>query len=262
MVRPFALVGFCYLLTLAAAVYFGSAFSLVLACICLVGFCVTLFFKKIRAAKVIPVALLTASIALGSFVTYSKSAVEPVSVLNGKDAVITGTICEQPYKAYGHYYYVLEVNNIALKNAPHVQKMRLSTPNALDVDIYGTVCGKVHFFLPKGGTGYSSQTYYASKGITLFAYLYQYEGVTLTQPKQRPLYYYALKTRALMVDSVRNMLPQQEANLVNGVLLGDITNLSDEVQSDFRTIGVTHILSVSGLHMATMAQFFCCFWRF
>ncbi|HEX3038493.1 MAG TPA: ComEC/Rec2 family competence protein, partial [Oscillospiraceae bacterium] len=194
--------------------------------------------------------------ALGSFSAYSKSSVEPVATLNGKDAVITGTICEQPYKAYGHTYYVLEINDIALKNAPHVQKIRLSTQSALNVDVYGTVHGKVHFFLPTGGTGYSSRTYYASKGITAFVYLYQYEDVTLTPPKGHPLYYYALKARGLMIDSVRNLLPQQEADLVNGVLLGDTGSLSDEVQSDFRTIGISHILSVSGLHMATMAQFF------
>ncbi|HEX3037803.1 MAG TPA: ComEC family competence protein, partial [Oscillospiraceae bacterium] len=109
MVRPFALVGFCYLLTLAAAVYFGSVLSLVLACVCLALFCVSLFSPRFRTTKVVPVALLTASLALGSFSAYSKSSVEPVATLNGKDAVITGTICEQPYKAYGHTYYVLEI---------------------------------------------------------------------------------------------------------------------------------------------------------
>lgn len=256
MVRPFALVGFCYLLTLAAAVYFGAAASLVFACVCLALFCVSLFSPRFRKAKVIPVALLTASLAFGSFSAYSKSAVEPVSALNGKDAVITGTICEEPYKAYDRWYYVIEVQNIALNGAPNVQKIRLSAQSALNTEVYSTVRGKVHFFLPNGGEGYSSRTYYASKEITLFAYLYQYEGVTVTPPAQHPFYYYALKAREAMLNSIRDLLPQREANLVNGILLGDTGSLSDEVQSDFRTIGISHILSVSGLHMATMAQFF------
>lgn len=259
MVRPFALVGFCYLLTLAAAVYIGAELSLILACVCLAAFCATMLFRRFRslkAAKVIPAALLTASLALGGFSAYAKSQIEPAAALNGKDAVITGTICEQPYKAYGHYYYVLEVNEIGLKNSPQVNKIRLSAQNALNTDVYGIVHGKVHFFLPNGGEGYSSRTYYASKGITMFAYLYEYESVTVTPPKQKPLYYYALKLRGMMLDSIKSILPSQQADLVNGVFLGDTVGLSDEVQSDFRTIGISHILSVSGLHMATMAQFF------
>ena len=46
MKRPLVLVGFCYLLTLAAAVYFGAQLALVLACCCLFGFLITMFLPK------------------------------------------------------------------------------------------------------------------------------------------------------------------------------------------------------------------------
>jgi competence protein ComEC len=254
MKRPLVLVGFCYLLTLAAAVYFGAQLSIIFACCCLLGFAITMFIPRLWMTGVFPVAFITMSLAFGSFCAANAATVAPSAALAEKDAVITGTVCELPYQAYNRFYYVIEVNDSSLPNAPKALKIRLSSQNALNVEPYSQIKGKVHLFLPGGGEGYSSRSYYASKGITLFAYLYEYEGVRVTPPIQKPLYYYALKLRKALLKSVRSMLPPKEASLVNGVLFGDTTSLSPQVNSDFQTIGISHILSVSGLHMSTMAQ--------
>ncbi len=253
MKRPLALVGFCYLLTLAAAVFFGAKWSMLLACCCLAGFLVTLFLPKIRSVGVFPIALLTMSLAFGSFYAGAQSAA-PSLALAEKDAVIEGTVCELPYQSYNRFYYVVQVNDLSLPNAPKTFKIRLSAQNALHVEPYSHIKGKVRLFLPSGGEGYSSRSYYASKGIALFAFLYEYENVKITPPTQKPPYYYALSLRSALLKSVRSMLPPEQANLINGVLFGDQTSLSAEVSADFRTIGISHILSVSGLHMATMAE--------
>ena len=254
MKRPLVLVGFCYLLTLAAAVYFGAKWSLVFACGSLLGFIITMFVPKLRTAAVFPTALLTVSVAFGAFYGFHETVVEPVQSLAGQDAVIEGTVCELPAKAYGRFYYVVEVNSVSLKSAPKPFKIRLSAQNALNVEPYSHVKGKVHLFLPNGGEGYSSRSYYVSKGIPLFAFLYEYEGVQVSPPTQKPPYYYALRLRSALLKSVRSMLPPDEAGLVNGVLFGDTASLPKQVTEDFRTIGISHILSVSGLHMTTMAQ--------
>ncbi len=253
MKRPLALVGFCYLLTLAAAVFFGASWSMLLACCSLAGFLVTLFLPKIRAVGVFPIVLLTMSLAFGSFYAGVQS-VAPSLALAEKDAVIDGTVCELPYQSYNRFYYVVEVNDLSVPNVSKTFKIRLSTQNALHVEPYSHIKGKVHLFLPNGGEGYSSRSYYASKGITMFAFLYEYEEMKVTPPTEKPPYYYALSLRSALLKSVRSMLPPEQANLINGVLFGDQTSLSAEVSSDFRTIGISHILSVSGLHMATMAE--------
>lgn len=254
MKRPLALVGFCYLLTQAVAVFFGAQLSLVLACCCLLGFTISLFWPKTRAAGVFPVALLTMSLAFGGFFAGYQAKTEPSLALDGKDAVIDGVVCELPYQAYNRSYYMVEVQNCSLPGVPQNLKLRLSAQGTLNAEPYSRIRGRVHLFLPNGGEGYSSRSYYASKGIMLFAYLYEYENVQVTPPTWKPPYYYALKLRSALLKSVRSMLPPQEARLINGVLFGDQTSLSPEVASDFRTIGISHILSVSGLHMATMAQ--------
>ncbi len=254
MKRPLALVGFTYLLTLAVAVYFGAQVSLVLACVCLAGFLAAALNKKTRVTGVFPLVFLTAALAFGCFSGSSTAVTDMTARLDGKDAVIDGVICELPYRAYNRNYYEVEIRSISGAKGQIPMKIRLSSQNALRAEPYSQIKGKVHLFVPSGGEGYTSRSYYASKGITMFGYLYEYEAVQVTPPTEKPPYYYALCLRSALLKSVRAMLPRQEADLVNGVLFGDQTSLSSQVSSDFRVIGISHILSVSGLHMATMAE--------
>lgn len=254
MKRPLVLVGFCYLLTLAVAVRFGAKVSLVLFWCCLLGFAVTFFYWRTRKARVFPAAFLTAAAALLCFCMYSHFAIEPPRVLDGKDLNISGTVCELPYRQYNRWYCVVKVDSVSGSGAPQHFKVRLSSQNLITAEPYSHISGKVHFFLPSGGDGYSSKSYYASKGITMFAYINTYENVKVSQPTSKPPYYYALKLRQALLNSVDSMLPQEEAKIVKGVLLGDKTVLSQQVVSDFRTAGVSHLLAVSGLHMATVAK--------
>ena len=254
--RPFAFIGFSYLLALTAAVYFGAAGVLTLGCACGLAFCVLVLLRKTQHYRTVQAALLTAAVAFGSFYFHAQTIVLPAQQMDGKDAALTGTVCELPVSAYGRFYYVIKVDSISGTDVPYVDKVRLSTQNALNVDIYGKVEGKAHFYTPQGGEGFDSPSYYASKGITLFAYLYEYEPVKTGPPQEKPLYYHALTIRRAMIGAMYRMLPSQQAGLAAGVLLGDTSGIGWQVKSDFQTVGVTHILSVSGLHMTTMAQFF------
>ncbi|NLG92454.1 MAG: hypothetical protein GX485_02650, partial [Clostridiales bacterium] len=73
MKRPLVLVGFCYLLTLAAAVYFGVNMSMILACAALLGFIVAMFVPKLRVTGIFPAAFLAMSVAFGSFYGFNKT---------------------------------------------------------------------------------------------------------------------------------------------------------------------------------------------
>lgn len=254
MRRPLVLVGFCYLLTLAAAVFFGPGLSFIFFWFCLAGFFATIFFRRTRRAVVFPLAFATAAVALASFCIYSRSSVEPPRSLDGRDETIHGTLCELPEHRNGRWYYEVRVDADNAKGRPTGYKIRLSSQNKLDIDPYSRISGKVHLFLPTGGNGFSSQTYYASKGIMMFAYLQQNSILQIQSPVEKPPYYYALRMRQKLLDSVESLLPPKEASLVNGILLGETDALSESLTANFRTDGISHILSVSGLHMSTIAE--------
>lgn len=254
MKRPLVLAGFCYLLTQAAAVFFGAGVSRVLFFVCLGGFAVTFVYWRTRRAAVFPAAFLIAAAALGSFCLYTRMAVQPPRMLDGRDETVEATVCELPVSQYGRWYYVMQVDGVDDKTAPQHFKIRLSSQRALDVEPYSRFRGKIHLFLPQGGDGYSSRGYYESKGISMFAYLDEYGGIRILPAVSHPPYFYALRLRRALIDSVGGVLPAEEASLVNGILLGDVSGLDGSLTADFRTDGISHILSVSGLHMATIAE--------
>ncbi len=254
MKRPLVLVGLCSLLTLAAAVFFGAAVSFVLLWVCAAGAGVTFVYWRTRRAVVFPLAFLTAAVALASFCLYTRFVIEPPRALDGRDLQVEATVCELPVRRYGRWYCVVRVDRAQGQALPRPFKIRLSAQKMPEAEPYSRIRGKIHLFLPPGGEGYSSRGYYASKGVAMFAYLYGYEGVRILPPVSRPPYYYALTLRRRLLESVKALLPPDEAALLNGVLLGDTGGLSDGLISDFRTDGISHILSVSGLHMATVAE--------
>lgn len=255
MRRPLVLVGFCYLLTLTAAVYLDAKNSYILFWCCLALFIGSVSVRKIRGAMVFPVAFLTAAVAFGCFAGYSKGAVEPPRVLDGTDAEVSGVLCELPYSQYGRWYYVVKLDSVSVPGAPQRFKVRLSSQNELAAGPYSRIRCKVHFFRPQGGEGYSSESYYESRGILMFAYLSEPGKGSVSPPVSKPPYYYALLLRQAMISSVDSMFPQREiSGLIRGMLLGDKTALETETVENFRSAGVSHLLAVSGLHMATIAQ--------
>lgn len=255
MKRPLVLVGFCYLLTLAAAVFFGAEISFVLFWACAAGAAASLLRRRTRRAAAVPLALCTAAASLAAFCLYTRFAVEPPRALDGRDLEVEATVCELPSRRYGRWYYIARVDRAEGAGAPAGFKIRISSSAALEAGPYSRVRGRFHLFLPPGGEGYSSRGYYASKGVMLFAYPLAGGGDVQVLPAvSRPPYYYALTLRQRLLGSVDALLPPDEAALLNGVLLGDTDGLSEDLVADFRTDGVSHILSVSGLHMATVAE--------
>ena len=253
MRRPLVLVGFCYLLTLAAAVFFGTGVSRVLFWVCTAGFFAAFVWWKTRRAVVLPLAFASAAAALASFCVYSVRSVEPPRALDGQEENICGTVCELPEHRGGRWYYTVCVEKDAAPGAPTGYKLRLSSQTQLGAGPYSRISGKVRLFLPSGGEGYSSRTYYASKGIMMFAYLPAGTSLRVSPPERKPPYYYALRMRQELLRSCSGLLPPEEAALVNGILLGDTSGLTQSLTDNFRTDGVSHILSVSGLHMSTIA---------
>ena len=261
MKRPFASIGFTYLIALLAAVFLGVNIAVALGISCLT-LAVLLFCRKSTARRV-PILFLTAGIAFFAYFGAYEMNVSPVSVLDGANVTVSGTVTELPTEAYGRFYYVIETDSVAaapdsenLSNVPQNIKIRVSSTNAIELDAYDRLTAKVHLSRPTGSDeGLNTRNYYAAKNIYLTGFVYDYQPYTVTAGENRPLYYYALKTREKMTQAIRALLPPRQSSLVCGVLLGDKSGLDDTVQDDFRTAGVSHLLAVSGLHMAIIGQF-------
>lgn len=254
MKRLFALIGFTYLIALTAAVYFSHLVTLVLLAVSLVLFIVSIIIKETRTKKVIPIALFTVFIALLVYSLFYNFKVKPIEKLDNKVTQISGVICEAPYKAYNRYYYVVETNYIGLDNSLQKVKMRISSPKAINADVYDSIKGNVHMFIPEGEDGFCAKTYYASKGIHILGYFEDYTALEIKNNENKPIYYYAVKIREALLSKMRILLPQSQSSLVNGMLLSDKYSIDDDIKSDFKTIGMSHLLALSGLQVSIISQ--------
>ena len=59
--------------------------------------------------------------------------------------------------------------------------------------------------------------------------------------------------RARLAEAVDKAFPARQAPLVRALILGDRSDLPEEMSDDFRGAGLAHILSVSGLHVTCLA---------
>ena len=258
MLRPLALIGFVYLAVQAVSVYFGGVFACFAAIVCLLLFGLFLWLPKIRKAKVLPVACLTAAVALGVFSVFHFIKIAPLAVLDNQDAQITGTLCELPYESNGKFYYTLRIDELAIdgtEQPPSPGKIVVTTRNALNLEPYSKLSGKVHLYQSYGeDDGFTFRQSDYAKRIYLRAYLYEYQGYSIASPASKPPYYYALSVRRAMQRSIDRQLPAEQAGILKAVLLGDKTALSESTKRDFTAVGAYHLLVVSGLHMGVIFQ--------
>ena len=128
MRRPFALVGFTYLLAQVAAVFLGTAWALPVACVLLLLMGVTLLLPRLRLS-IFPVALCAASMAFGGFAALAPAVTAPGEALDNTDAAISGTFVEAPYRSYDNRYCTVQVDNVDGK--PVDFRIRLSLPESV-----------------------------------------------------------------------------------------------------------------------------------
>ena len=128
MRRPFALVGFTYLLAQVAAVFLGLPWALPIACVLLFLMGVSLMIPRLRMG-IFPVALCAASLAFGGFAALAPAVTLPGEELNDREASFVGTLEEAPYRSYDNRYCTIRLES--LDEEPVDFRVRLLVPENL-----------------------------------------------------------------------------------------------------------------------------------
>ncbi len=253
MKRPFACIGYTCLFTLAAAVFLLREWAFVWAGVTGILTVAAFLFPATREARVFPVALLTATLSLLWFGCWLPGC-EQDAQLAGFDYQIAGRITEAPEKSGEKFVYILQVESAQGpdgKDAAFSGKLRVTTTNALPAEQGDSVIGKVYAYLP----GENMRPYYAARGIYLSAFLYEYDDVEIKRAEGMDWKGWFLSFRERLEDGLYTLLPEEEAGLTAGIVLGDEAGISEELTDHFRMAGVSHLLSVSGLHLTILSQF-------
>lgn len=113
---------------------------------------------------------------------------------------------------------------------------------------------------PRNPGGFPARSYYLARNIT--AYYYTPRITRLSVPKRQvlgtPMYlYYGLKQRLYQFRTyagrqIGQLLPEDTAALVSGILLGEKSEIAPEIKTLYQMGGIAHILAISGLHISLL----------
>ncbi|MCZ7674409.1 MAG: ComEC/Rec2 family competence protein [Chloroflexi bacterium] len=117
------------------------------------------------------------------------------------------------------------------------------------VILYGTevaVNGRLE--TPPEDEDFSYKAYLARQGI--YSMMMRTQVDVLAEDQGNPLLQaiYALKRRAQA--TINHLIPDPEAALLSGILLGNDNGIPPDLAADFRTTGMTHIIAISGFNIA------------
>ncbi len=245
MDRPFFYIGTAYLWTLWLLALTGKAFALALliASLCLL---VAELICKLRHRKtgIVPAVILSCALACSLFLVKTHFVLEPTLALAGTRQQIDGTVTAvlKDSSSGNHRCTVdWQGTKIQLISKTYVPK------RGDQVSFRGKV-----YELGEGDPDF--QRYYRSTGTYLSVYCYDAVSTTPATEEQKTVRDAVEQFRQYLLAGVSQYLPEELAGVLDGMLLGDKTLITEEQQEWFRRSGILHLFAVSGFHTSLWAM--------
>ena len=225
----------------------GDGFSLLRALIA----CVILLLCAL-AARILKKAMWTVFLvcmALG-FVRVALAA--PTSVPTGT-GIVQGRICETP-EIMEDGRYRINLADATLDGEPFSGRLKLLA-NFDEIPAYGQIVSA------KADVNISEEKYLLNdryRGIVAVAFASGSAEVLWQTPQD--LYGRLLNLRETIGDRIAHLFPEAPGE-AKGMILGDVSDIDDEMLTAFRDTGIAHLLSVSGLHVSMLAVAFSLLFR-
>ena len=139
--------------------------------------------------------------------------------------------------------------------APATGRLQVRLTSGIDPGRYGDrvlVTGRLRSPQPaRNPGGFDARTYYASRGVHALMSVRDEAGYQVTRRNT------SFTWQTGVIDPLRNSIERSidrtmrgdSAALLKGILLGARRQLPEDLLNTFRTIGLAHILAVSGLHV-------------
>lgn len=260
--RPLALgcgafIAVCALLFADGALP-GEQFWLSAPLLLLIGLSL-LFFALIyrhfhlHAGASLSLGLMGAGILLGVFCCFFSSANDLAAVREwtGSSALqVEAVLTERSYTAeYGCLgnAQILKIDGEEV--CPLLVSLSLS--GVSDMEVGDRFTASLSFSRPaEEENGYPQKEALAAKGIYLTA-----EGEFLSYTGENTAADLITRLRKRLSSLFQENLSPDAASLADALLLGKRDRLSDPIKRDFRTLGISHLLAVSGLHLSILAGF-------
>ena len=244
MKRPLLIVTISYILGIIIGVYFKQSILLIL----LAGITGIVFWKIIKKKKIVIIAICIVPCLLSCQQTNNlNNKYNKMYKLDNENIAIIGTVCSQIKETDYKYSVNIKLEN-QLKLTVYIDKKenvsKLEYGNKISVTgTYKKPTEKRNY------KGYDYMKYLKTKKIC--GSLMVDGEVKLIKTKNiNPIFTIINKLSLIFKQNLKKLLPEQEAELEQGILLGDTSDIESDIKDDFRECNLSHMLAVSGAHLS------------
>lgn len=240
MTRKMAYIGISYFIGLFFASFISFDLSICLGIIFLIT-ALSSFFLKIKKSNYILLCLSVFSLSMIWHGVYEKYVYNDIVSVADKSVELTGVISERSDFSDDNSSYILDtkINN-------HNAKVIVYAETIFDIGDKVTIEGVP--YLPENNYLFPQKDYYRTNGIFLCINAEKYNKIThlITPNSVASLY------RNYLSSEIDYLAPGREGKLMKALIFGDKSGMDDEVVGYFSKSGISHIISVSGFHLAVV----------
>lgn len=253
MARPFAIIGFACFGAWFAASLIGFNAIVVLAVLCLLLFLVSLLWPPLRRRAAIPAVFASLAVSFGACAAAEVLYYQPLQRFDGQTVRALVQVVNIDDAKDGCYV----VETVQGEMPAGIGMLLYIHDREFCPELYDEV--EADFVVYSRGSGDWTASCNARTGGVLFtANLagggYTADAYRLMEPTSLSWYARLQQIRCEAVRHIRWYLPGDPGALLCGICFGDKSALSEAAVSAFRLSGISHLIAVSGLHMAIIAQ--------
>ncbi len=233
-----------YLFGIRAVLMLGALFCL----LAVVGF----FYCKSKGLSFKAVAVLLAGAVLCLYLTaYSSVKIEPIEALAGQSKTVVCRVIEEPTERTGYTEFLVETDGTNGFDGGLMGSVRLiiyigddsEVSNASEGDIISADINFKPIDESARKARWSERVFTASSCTSA-------EVIG----RKETLYTRLIDLRRSIRNNIDIYVDGDNAAVLKGLLLGDISGMSDELRSDFKVCGVAHVTAVSGMHIGALCM--------
>ena len=170
-----------------------------------------------------------------------------------KDIPIQGTLSEYIGENDKTARYVLRNITLGNQKFPPEVGILLSFPDSRGKNIDDIIAFTGKLSLPVSNASFDYRTYLLLDNIfaTTFLSFPEKIGVNHSSWIQTSV----RKTRTKLLSLIEDIYPGESAQLLEGILIGERANFSDNTKASFNNSGLTHIVAVSGFNITIILIF-------
>ncbi len=229
-----------FFLFLGAAIFAAGVLVILLCC------------GRIRFYPFCMAICLCAALPIG-FGTASRyyTAVDQIEARAGETVLVEGRLTEKEWSSSGSAGYILRADRIDGKSAStsFLLSCRYSAGMPIGTQVRVRAELGVH---EQGAGGFDEKRYYLSRGVPGVLIADMPDAVEILSEDAFSLTIFFERINLFLSARLRVLLGERSGRLLSALFLGRRGDLEGTVVRDFRRLGISHILALSGMHLSIL----------